>query len=486
MQSRIRCSPPVALCIATLALALPGAAAAEDHMVRVVDSSFIPAMLTIQAGDTVTWANEGTAQAHNVVADDDSFRCANGCDGMGGNGNASTGPWSVTLTFDDPGTIPYYCDQHGAAGGIGMAGTVTVEESVSEPGNLRFSAGTYSVGEGAGNVTITVNRVGGDDGMVSVSYSTSNGSAMAGADYSAVNDTLQWADNDDDPKTFQVPILDDGIDESNETFSVMLSGPTGGAGLASPSTATVTITDDDAPTPMPGTIAFTAADFGADEDAGTAAVTVSRAGGSAGMVGVDYETSDGSATADDDYTPAAGTLTWADGDSASRMFEVPLLDDALEEGNETVNLALSSPTGDADLGLSAATLTIRDDDQQMEPCVADATTLCLNQDGRFRVEVRWRNAEDVTGLGQAVDIDRRDSGLFYFFQSDNIEMLVKVLDACDLPGFNTFWVLAAAVTDVEYTLTITDTVADREKIYTNVLGTPAEPVLDVAAFDTCP
>jgi hypothetical protein len=122
----------------------------------------------------------------------------------------------------------------------------------------------------------------------------------------------------------------------------------------------------------------------------------------------------------------------------------------------------------------------------MEPCVADATTLCLNQNGRFRVEVRWRNAEDVTGLGQAVDIDRRDSGLFYFFQSDNIEMLVKVLDACDLPGFNTFWVLAAAVTDVEYTLTITDTVADREKIYTNVLGTPAEPVLDVAAFDTCP
>lgn len=119
-------------------------------------------------------------------------------------------------------------------------------------------------------------------------------------------------------------------------------------------------------------------------------------------------------------------------------------------------------------------------------CIPGPTTLCLNQDGRFQAEVSWRDATGASGPGQAVEIGKRDSGLFYFFDSENIEMLVKVLDACGLPGFESYWVFYAATTSVEFTLTITDTLTDEVREYTNPLGRAAEPVQDTAAFATCP
>ena len=84
--------------------------------------AFSPAQLTITAGDTVTFTNLRGA-AHNVHADDDSFRCANGCDGQGGNGDPSSASWQFTLTFNTPGTIHYHCDNHV---GMGMVGSIVV------------------------------------------------------------------------------------------------------------------------------------------------------------------------------------------------------------------------------------------------------------------------------------------------------------------------------------------------------------------------
>src|SRR4029077_9902940 len=87
-----------------------------------------------------------------------------------------------------------------------------------------------------------------------------------------------------------------------------------------------------------------------------------RTGGTSGAVSVHYATSDGTATAGSDYTAASGTLTFADGE-ASKTFTVTILDDTAVEGNETVNLTLSGPTGGATLGtLASATLTIVDND----------------------------------------------------------------------------------------------------------------------------
>jgi hypothetical protein len=121
-----------------------------------------------------------------------------------------------------------------------------------------------------------------------------------------------------------------------------------------------------------------------------------------------------------------------------------------------------------------------------ELCVPDAVTLCLGEGNRFSARVEWRDFEGHTGFGVARTIGMRDSGLFYFFDDDVLEMHVKVLDACNLEGFKNFWVFAAASTNVEYTLTVTDTLIGEVKEYTNPLGQAAPAVTDTSAFDTCP
>ncbi len=93
--------------------------------------AYFPAQLTINAGDTVTFTN--ALGLHNVVADNGSFRCALGCDGVGsGNGNPSSNNWSVTITYNVAGTFGYHCDIHGSPGSL-MFGTVTVLGTTPPP-----------------------------------------------------------------------------------------------------------------------------------------------------------------------------------------------------------------------------------------------------------------------------------------------------------------------------------------------------------------
>jgi hypothetical protein len=117
------------------------------------------------------------------------------------------------------------------------------------------------------------------------------------------------------------------------------------------------------------------------------------------------------------------------------------------------------------------------------PCVPAPDVLCLN-DGRFRVEVGWRNFQGGTGSATRVPVPSEDSGLFWFFNPDNWEMLVKVLDGCKSNGH--YWVFSAATTNVEYTLRATDTEAGATRVYFNPLGVSAPAVTDTSAFATCP
>lgn len=457
-----------------LLAALAGAAHAVTHDVTVgPGTSFSPAQLAIQAGDTVRWTNAGGI--HNVVADGGAFS----------SGAASSGGWVFSHTFPAAGEFPYHCEVHGAPGGLGMAGSVTVQGGGGggTPGSLRFSNASYSVSEGAASATIQVQRVGGDDGAVSVGYSTANGSAQAGSDYSAVSGTLNWADNDDDNKSFQVPILADADDEANETVQLSLSSPGGGASLGSPAAATLTIQDDDAPSGAPGNLRLTSASYSASEAAASVEVRVERVGGSAGAVSVQYTTADGSATAGADYVAQSGTVDFGDGDGATKSIDVLLLDDGVEEASESFGVTLSAPTGGAGLGSpSSATVSIADDDFPSE-CVADATTLCLNQ-GRFRVRVQWTDFQGGTGPAQALPYTA-DSGFFYFFGPDNLEILIKVLNACD-PPFERYWVFFAVASNVAYTIEVVDTQAGAVKVYTNPAGVYAPATGDTDAFATCP
>lgn len=117
----------------------------------------------------------------------------------------------------------------------------------------------------------------------------------------------------------------------------------------------------------PGTLQFDSASYTEDEAAGTATITVERTGGTDGEATVDYTTSDGTATAGQDYTESSGTLTFAAGDN-SETFTVSITDDATDEPDETVNLALSNAQGGATLGdPDEAVLTIEDNDEAAPP-----------------------------------------------------------------------------------------------------------------------
>ncbi|MCP4662248.1 MAG: hypothetical protein GY856_43150, partial [bacterium] len=116
-------------------------------------------------------------------------------------------------------------------------------------------------------------------------------------------------------------------------------------------------------------------------------------------------------------------------------------------------------------------------------CTRDDTTLCLNQD-RFQVRVTWKDFAGNSGPGRVAAPGSDDSGLFWFFSMDNWEMLVKVLDGCAVNDH--FWVFAAATTNVETTLTVTDTATGRETSYFNELGVSAPAITDTAALASCP
>ena len=117
------------------------------------------------------------------------------------------------------------------------------------------------------------------------------------------------------------------------------------------------------------------------------------------------------------------------------------------------------------------------------PCVPSSTVLCLREN-RFEVAVDFRDFSNNTGVGQTVTFpDIGDSGLFYFFSETNLELLVKALDGCGING--NFWLFFAATTDIEFTLTVRDTVTGQTKTYRNLLGIPADAVTDTTAFDTC-
>jgi hypothetical protein len=106
------------------------------------------------------------------------------------------------------------------------------------------------------------------------------------------------------------------------------------------------------------------------------------------------------------------------------------------------------------------------------------TSVCLKEN-RFKTEVTFRTFDGDHGLGRTSKLTR-DSASFWFFQPDNLEMMVKVVDACTLN--NKFWVFASGMTNVEVTLKVTDSLTGKSKVYTNPNGVPFQPIQDINAF----
>jgi hypothetical protein len=111
-----------------------------------------------------------------------------------------------------------------------------------QPGQFRFSLSDFQGNENGGSVLVTVNRVGGADGTVTVHYQTNNGSALSGQDYLAASGTLTF-NQGETSKSFQVNLLTDNLLEGDESLTLTLSNPTGGATLGEPALANLVIHD---------------------------------------------------------------------------------------------------------------------------------------------------------------------------------------------------------------------------------------------------
>jgi predicted outer membrane repeat protein len=97
-------------------------------------------------------------------------------------------------------------------------------------------------------------------------------------------------------------------------------------------------------------------------------------------------------------------------------------------------------------------------------CAAGPASLCLNG-SRFQVDLTWKDFAGHAGVGQAVPLSG-DTGYFWFSSPDNVEVVVKVLDGRALNG--QFWVFYGALSDLEYTLRVTDTQTGASKSYHNL------------------
>lgn len=449
-----------ALLVLTLALLSAPAARAANKTVHVGGSALIytPSSVTIQAGDSVTWVNDGGF--HNVAADDHSFRCANGCDGAGGDGSPSSSAWTATRTFNQAGTFGYHCEVHGPNG---MTGTVVVQAAPPppSPGTLRFSQAGYSVTEGTANATITVSRTGGSDGAASVSWQASAGTATA-ADFTPGSGTLNWADQDAADKTFQVHVVNDTLAEPTETVLLNLSGATGASLDSARKSATLSILDNDGSTggvpPAPTGLSASAVSTG-EIDLSWHDVN--------GETGYRIERKTLGGTYQEVGTVGANVTNFADSGLAEAT--------AYSYRVRAENGAGRSPYSNEAVAVTDATVA---------PCIPSATVLCLNN-GRFAAHVAWKTST-ANGDGVTVPLaSAPDSGLFYFFSASNIEMLIKVLNACVLTPPR-YWVFYAATTNVQLTVIVTDTQTGKSKAYFNPLSTTAAPVQDVDAFATCP
>jgi len=148
-----------------------------------------------------------------------------------------------------------------------------------------------------------------------------------------------------------------------ETFTMASTVYVGLCVTAHDNTKICTGTLDNVSVNTTGMLAFTSPTYSVSEQGGSTTITVSRTGGTMGAVGVSYATvAGGSAVAGTNYTNTSGKLSWTDGDSSSKTFAVPILDSHVAGPNLAIDLALSSPSGGANLGqVSTSTVSIIED-----------------------------------------------------------------------------------------------------------------------------
>ena len=192
---------------------------------------------------------------------------------------------------------------------------------------------------------------------MTVDYAVTGTATGSGTDYTLANGTLTINAGATSGTITIASIIDDAADEANETVILTLSNPNN-ATLGSDSVHTYTITDNDnAPV-----VDFNVTSSSGDESVSSAGLTVDLSAASAQNVTVDYAVTGTATGSGTDYTLANGTLTISAGATSGTITIAGIIDDSLDEANETVIVTLSNPSN-ATLGTDKVhTYTITDND----------------------------------------------------------------------------------------------------------------------------
>ena len=221
-------------------------------------------------------------------------------------------------------------------------------------GGTTISVSDVQVLEGGGKAAFTISLSQASTSNVIIDYGTADNTAIAGSDYTTRTGRITFSPGQTS-KVRTVNILQDTVQESNETFSMQLSRPRGASlGQAS---ATATIVDDDT---VVGDTTISVSDVQVSEGGGKAAFTISLSQASTSNVIIDYGTADNTAIAGLDYTTRTGRILFSPGQT-SKVRTVVILQDTQSESDETFTMQISNPVN-VTLGQASATATIVDDD----------------------------------------------------------------------------------------------------------------------------
>lgn len=246
----------------------------------------------------------------------------------------------------------------------GNTSEFSAADATSAAGSVQFTASSMLVIEDVETLSITVVRTGGSTGSVSVDYSTANGSAIAGQDYTSTSGTLTFAGGET-IKTIQIPITNDSTTETDETFTVSLNNNSNLEVVGGPSTLVVTLQDrNTTPVITINSVAVQEGNTGTTTDA-MFIINLSAATGR--TVSVNFATVNQTATGGNkcglsgiDYESASGNLAFSPTITA---FAIPIkvCGDNNAEANETFRIAFSNPVGAA-IQVNSGFGTIFDDD----------------------------------------------------------------------------------------------------------------------------
>ena len=202
-------------------------------------------------------------------------------------------------------------------------------------------------------------------------YTTADGTAKAGTDYTAKSGTLTFTNTAAGSQTFTVQTTEDTFDDDDETFTVTISSPSGGGG-ATPSIGTASVTttiddDDDAISGITLTVSPTSV---GEDDAKTEFTVTASLGDSTTRPEATVVTLDpGRDAGSSDYTVNTSLGSHhdpANTTSATGKLELTPTDDTVVEGDETIIIS-GTTTTQVGLDVSDATITLTDDDKSTTP-----------------------------------------------------------------------------------------------------------------------